>query len=200
MKQFFSNFKVAIIILVCLLTVISIYSLTYIFNKPNSKTVDVDTTKDADAQKLMEAIKKVEAEQPPRIGTSPTEEEIYNSPYIKHIRLALDGYLNGSNFGVEDAALVKTNEVNCGLESFDKAYYKGKFIIYDASDNDYGGVQADIVFLDKPDTLFWTWVYRLGGDGEYSLRGFCKNGPSEEKKAKFKDYISEIIKDAKYLY
>lgn len=108
--------------------------------------------------------------------------------------------MSGSNNGVEDAALVKTGQVNCGLESFDKIYYKSKFIIYAAADNEFGGVQANIVFVDKPDTVFWTWVYRLGGDGEYSLRGFCKNGPSEEKKTEFKDYIDGIIKDTKYLY
>ena len=161
----------------------------------------VDTLFSAtDTQNIMDAIKQVESESPPRIGKSPTETEIHDSPYIQHIRLALNAYSNGTNTGIEMPALDATSGIDCGLNNFDKTYYKSKFIVYDASDNDYGGVQADIVFIDKPDTIFWTWVYRLGGDGEYSLRGFCKNGPSEDQKIEFKRYIDGMIKDTKYLY
>lgn len=160
----------------------------------------ITTPSSTDIQKIGEAIKKVESEQPPRIGKSPTETEINNSPYIKHIRIALNGFLDGTNTGVEADALDNTGGSDCGLNNFDKTYYQSKFIILDASDDDYGGVQSDIVFINKPDTLFWTWVYRLGGNGEYVLRGFCANGPSEEKRVEFNSYVSELIKNAKYLY
>jgi hypothetical protein len=144
---------------------------------------------------LMEVIRKIEAEQPPRITGNETVEEIYNNPYIKHIRTALNGYLDGSNTGAEEVVAVTEahSSDRCGLYVVDKSYYESKFFLYDATDNEYGGVQAYIVFVDKPDTLFWTWVYRLGGNGEYSLRGFCKSGPSEEKKERFLQVMKNYI-------
>ncbi|MEK7070554.1 MAG: hypothetical protein AAB966_01995 [Patescibacteria group bacterium] len=145
---------------------------------------------------ILEAIKKVEAEQPPRITGNETDEEIYNNPYIKHIRTALNGYLSGSNIGAEEVVVpnVGGQEV-CGLDSFDRTYYKSKFIVYNASDGDYGGVQAYIVFVDKPE-LFWAWVYRLSG-GEYTLRGFCKVGPPDETKQEFLQEMQGYIKSGK---
>lgn len=141
--------------------------------------------------------KIAEAEQPPRIAGNETEEEIYNNPYIKHIRTALNGYLDGSNTGAEEAIALDENKSDeCGLDSFDKSYYQSKFFLYDVSDNDYGGVQAYIVFVDKPDTIFWAWVYRLGGDGEYSLRGFCKAGPPDESKDKFIQTMRSLIESS----
>ena len=146
---------------------------------------------------MIEAIKKAESKEPPRITGKETEEEIYNNPYIKHIRTAFNGYLDGSNTGTEKAFRTMTldspGQEKCGLDSFDKSYYKSKFFLYDASDSDYGGVQAYIVFKDKPDTLFWAWVYRLGGGG-YSLRGFCKAGPPDELKEEFLQTMEGYIK------
>ena len=188
--------KEKIFILITLL-IIAFCTIFYLHKTPTAKITAPSST---DIQKIGEAIKQVESERPPRIGKSPTETEINNSPYIKHIRIALNGYLDGTNTGVEADALDNTGGSDCGLNNFDKTYYQSKFIILDASDDDYGGVQADIVFTNKPDTIFWTWIYRLGGDGEYVLRGFCANGPTEEKKVEFKSYISELIKNAKYLY
>lgn len=152
-----------------------------------------------DTQAIMDAIKRVEAEQPPRIGASPTAAEIYASPYIQHIRLAINAYLNGSNTGIEGPALGDASDPECGLTNFDKSYYKSKFVIIEAEDNDYGGVAAYIVFADKPDSIFWAWVYQLGGDGgEYSLRGFCRTGPPDEKKVEFKSYMDGILQDPTY--
>ncbi len=168
-------------------------------------SIDVNETPSSEdenmsAEEFMEAIKKAESTFPPRIGEFPTEEEINNSPYIQHIRLALNSYLDGTNTGVEETALNVTDKPDWGLNNFDKSYYKGKFVIVDASDNEYGGVQADIVFVDNPDTVFWAWVYRLGGDGEYVLRGFSKRGPPKGDAIEFWDYIEKSIKNAKYFY
>lgn len=153
-----------------------------------------------DIADLADAIKKVESEQPSRMGDSPTEDEIYNSPFVKHIRVALNGYLDGSNKGIDDPDYTSNGSdemPNCGLNKFDKSYYQSKFIIYGAGDNDYGGIQANIVFVNKPDTIFWAWVYKLGG-GDYTLRGFCSNGPTEENRADFTDYIQKAIKGSKF--
>ncbi len=144
---------------------------------------------------LLAVVKKTEAMEPPRITGNETEAELYSNPYIKHIRTALNGYLDGSNTGAEEIVTFGDSSGKCGLFSYEKPYYKSKFFIYDASDNEYGGVQVDIVFVDKPDTLFWAWVYRLGGDGEYSLRGFCKAGPTSETREAFTQVMEHVIKN-----
>lgn len=154
-----------------------------------------DTASSSDkAQNISDAIKYAESQEPPRIRGDETPQEIYSNPYIKHIRTALNGYLDGSNTGAEEAIALDENKSDeCGLDAFDKSYYRSKFLVFDAKDNDYGGVQTWIVFVNKPDTLFWAWVYRLGGDGDYSLRGFCKAGPPDDKKEKFAEAVKELI-------
>jgi hypothetical protein len=112
-----------------------------------------------------------------------TVTEIYNNPYIKHIRVGLNNYLDGNNKGVEEVlAMEESNDdLDCGLKKFDKSYYNSKFVIYDVNDAEMGGVLADISFIDKPDKLFTVWVYKIGNDpDEYSIRGFCKVGPPED--------------------
>ncbi len=154
---------------------------------------------DSNALKIMEAIKKLESKEPPRISENPTEEEIYNSKYIKHIRVALDRYLKDPKSEVDASLSEPLDSGNkCGLDSFDKAYYKSKFIVFFAQDNDYGGVQAYLFSVDKPDTLFWAWVYKAGEE-EYQLRAFCESDSTFfESKAQFEDFTKEMIKDSKY--
>lgn len=135
-----------------------------------------------------------------------TDEEIYNNPFVRHIRIALNGYLDGSNKGIEDDSVINgmgedTNNLNCGLSKFDKSYYKSKFIIWNSEPNKYGGMATDIVFIDKPDTIFWAWVYQYHNEGsDYILRGFCEDGPKEEFKVKFPDMIKAMVKDGKFPY
>ena len=146
-----------------------------------------------DDEKLLEVIQAMEAENPPLITGNETDEEILNNPYIKHIRIALNGFLDGGNNGAEEVIALGEYDDNCGLRIEDKEYYKSKIMLLAVENNPYGGVQAYIVFADKPDTLFEAWVYKLGGDGEFSLRGFCKEGPPEESKNEFIETMTDII-------
>jgi hypothetical protein len=197
--------KMAIILVVVVVLDVAYTAIQMIFES-EPEAIVTDNTNQQEAERIMDAIKKTEAEQPPRIGNTPTAEEIYNSPYIKHIRGALNGYLDGTNIGVEGGALdPESNDgLECGLDKFSKTYYQSEFAILDAYDNDYGGVQAYIVFIDKPDTVFWVWVYRLGSwdseDGEYVLRALCEKPPLEEDRDIFKAYIEDEIKTAEYLF
>ncbi|MCX6756564.1 MAG: hypothetical protein NTW35_00185, partial [Candidatus Nomurabacteria bacterium] len=79
--------------------------------------------------------------------------------------------------------------LKCGLNNFDKSYYKSKFLILSASDNDYGGVQAYIIFVDKPDKIFWAWVYN-----ESSLRVFCE----DTSKGNVLNEVKSVIQDGDY--
>lgn len=129
-----------------------------------------------------------------------TEQEVYQDPYIKHLRLALDEYLSGSRRGIEDEAVEAAtwqSEEECGLARFDKAYYRSKFFIYSTEAGKYGGRIADIVFVDKPDTLFEALIYRYD-TGEYVLRYFCKAGPAAESQDDFTELMRAFIKDIKF--
>lgn len=141
-----------------------------LFNEHNCKRHDWGEW----GNEFFEAIKQAELQRLPRIRGDETLEEIYINPYILHVRTALNGYLDGSNTGVEGALYVdKENE--CGLSLFDKSYYRSRFSIVHAEDNEYGGVDVYIVFMHDPDTAFWAWVYDLGYSGDYVLRNFCKS-------------------------
>lgn len=103
---------------------------------------------------------------------------VYQNPYVVHLREALNGYLNGTNQGIESPELVlpqqKINDANAGLESFSKDYYQSKFIVFAVNSSIAGGKEIAIIFQDKPDKLFNAWVYQLA-DNTYDLRGFGKN-------------------------
>lgn len=110
-----------------------------------------------------------------------TEEElqgyyaVYSDPYVVHVRTALNGYLDGSNTGMDSPGLVIQAQteggIMSGLDSFDRSYYQSKFVVYAINDNIAGGKEIDIVFQDKPDKMFAAWVYSPG-EGHYDLRGF----------------------------
>ncbi|MFH1365929.1 MAG: hypothetical protein ABIG99_00850 [Patescibacteria group bacterium] len=182
-------------IIVMLLIFFYWYGIIYLNKTYNSK--ETQNTEDSDVLKIMEAIKKVESEEPSRISENPTEEEIYNSDYIKHIRVALDRYLKDPKSEVDASLSEPLDSGNeCGLGSFDKSYYKSKFIVFFAQDNDYGGVQTYLFSIDKPDILFWAWVYKAGE--EYQLRAFCESGSMFENKTQFEDFAKGMIKSSKY--
>ena len=174
------------------------YSLVVAYFAEDTFNSSQITTAGYSDEELMKGIKYAESKMPPRITGDETEEDIYKNPYITHIRTALNGYLDGSNNGAEEAVALdnaSASSADCGLGRFDKSYYKSKFFVYDVSDSEYGGVQAWIVFIDKPDTIFWTWVYQLANKNrDYSLRGFCKSGPPINRAAEFTTKMNMHIK------
>jgi len=109
---------------------------------------------------------------------------VYSDPYVVHVRTALNGYLDGTNVGMDIPDLViqprVEDGVTSGLDSFDRSYYQSKFVVFAINDNIGGGKEIDIIFQDKPDKMFAAWVYSAG-EGYYDLRGFWqKPGSTEE--------------------
>ena len=135
-----------------------------------------------------------------------TEEELkwyyssYKNPYVLHIRKALNGYLSGTNEGMDTPDLVIKADTSDdgtvgGLSSFGNDYYKSKFIVFAINDSVTGGKTINIVFQDKPDKLFNAWVYKLA-DGTYDLRGFWQNKEFTPEKMKdiniqFREYMED---------
>lgn len=187
------RYKTQILIALVLIG-ISYLALTHKVETQDTSSANIESSSDIDISKLAEAIKEVESESVSDEENPLTEEETYSNPYITHIRVALNNYLSGSTVGIEENALDNISDSEeCGLDTFDKSYYKSKFIIYGAGRNDYGGVQADIIFLDNSDSIFWVWIYRYAGEeDEYVIRGFCRNGPPEDRKEDLKAIIDAL--------
>lgn len=207
--------KKTLYIISTILSILSISLITWVLwpvedDKLNSETQEVKQEEvDEYTLKMMQAIKDMESEFPPAITYDETEEEMYKNPYILGIRKAFDNYLNGTNVGVEEliaieeAGFDELNESsfsmdNCGLSKY-KSYLDSKFFLYHVENGEFGGLHARIVFTDKPDKLFWVWVYMLGGD-EPSLRGFCEVELDEENKTKFIEAMKEYINSEDFKY
>ena len=100
---------------------------------------------------------------------------IYQNPMVIYVRTALNAYLQGDpQKTIPDIAKVKSEDekYTYGLDSFDKKYYQSKFVVILKDDNTLGGGNYfTIMFQDKPDKFFTTWIYQLA-DKTYEMRGF----------------------------
>lgn len=127
---------------------------------------------------------------------------VYKNPYVIHIRKVLNGYIDGSNIGMESPEdVIEKGELNgaiVGLSAFDKKYYESKFIVYMINDSVAGGKQVSIIFQDKPDKLFDVWVYKLS-TGDYDLRAFWQDPKyPEEKMREIQIQYETLLNDKNY--
>jgi len=127
----------------------------------------------------------------------------YKSPYVIHLRKALNGYLDGSNYGMDTPEIVisgkRTDETIDGLSSFDKSYYRSRFIVCIIRDFIGGGKEISIIFQDKPDKLFKAWVYKIHGRDKYDLRMFGQNLYfDKEKMVKIRQQYKKQLEDKKH--
>lgn len=110
--------------------------------------------------------------------------KVYKNPFVLYLRKALNAFLSNdsSDVNISNAAVKKeTGEgIISGLESFDKEYYKSKFVVLTINKSISGGVDIQIMFQDKPDRIFYAWVYQLA-DGSFELRGFNSKEKMEPK-------------------
>lgn len=116
---------------------------------------------------------------------------VYSDPFVILIRKALNGYLNGTNEGMEiPEAVIEIHEMEsgaqAGLAAFERDYYQSKFVVVALEDALMGGKTVTIIFQEKPDRVFTAWVYKLGDD-QYDLRGFWEDREATK-------YIDEQLK------
>ena len=127
---------------------------------------------------------------------------VYRDPYIIYLRKALNAYLAHDSSGVDiSMAAVQTSTISgflSGLDSFSKDYYKSKFVVMTFRDSVAGGKDIQIMFQDKPDKIFYAWVYKLS-TGTYELRGFNVNENFSQKDIKsVVDYYKPLFFDKNY--
>lgn len=150
------------------------------------------------------------AQEPPAIET-PVEELIldgeelksyyaaYEDPFVIHVRKALNGYLAGTNVGIDTPEVTIEKKsfddgTPDGLASFDKRYYESKFVVLSLDEALFGGREIALVFQDKPDRIFTAWVYKYGDEDRYDLRGFW------EHKEATRNIDSQLKRYGKYIF
>ncbi len=111
--------------------------------------------------------------------------QVYKNNFVLYLRKALDAYLANDSSGVNiSMAAVQEDRrdgIITGLDAFDKNYYKSKFIVLTINDSIAGGKDIQIIFQDKPDRIFYVWVYQLA-DESYELRAFNSKEYFEERR------------------
>jgi hypothetical protein len=105
--------------------------------------------------------------------------------YLSEIRTTLDNYLKDPK-SVSETLVEGLGDEKSGLKNYSNNYYESKFKVVNSKDSMAGGKEFNILFTDKPDKVFWVWVYKLAG-GTYEMRGFQENPrytPEEIKQLK----------------
>jgi hypothetical protein len=101
--------------------------------------------------------------------------KVYSDPNVIYLRKSINAYLknDSSNINISSGAIEKDvrEGIISGLDSFDRSYYKSKFVVITIGNSIGGGKDIQIIFQDKPDRIFYAWIYKLS-QGGYELRGF----------------------------
>ena len=136
--------------------------------------------------------------------------KVYSDPYVIHLRKSLNGYLDGTNYGMDAPEFIisgnrdieESTGHKSGLASFDKSYYKSKFIVLSLENSITGGMNITFVFQDKSDRIFWAWIYPLRGEGDeiagYDLRGFSEMDMSHQDQLYFIKLYENFIQDKEH--
>lgn len=124
---------------------------------------------------------------------------VYQNPSVIFLRKALNAYLANDSAGVNISMAAVQSETRdgiiSGLSSFSKDYYKSKFVVVTINKGISGGDDIQILFQDKPDRIFYAWVYKLAS-GDYELRGFNSKENIDQKALKeMIDYYGPLLFD-----
>ncbi len=82
-------------------------------------------------------------------------------------------YLNNPS-KLSDTLVNGLGDNNSGLINYPSDYYKSKFVVINSKKSLAGGIELNILFVEKPDKVFWVWLYKQA-DGTYDMRGFQEN-------------------------
>jgi len=125
---------------------------------------------------------------------------VYQESSVVFLRKAFDAYLenDSSKACILQVAVTKSegkdygiDGITSGLESFDKEYYKSKFVVATFGDNKEieGGKDIQIIFRDHPDRIFYAWIGK-NPQGETCLLGF--NSKNEIDSEKLREMLKSI--------
>ena len=88
---------------------------------------------------------------------------VYSAPDVRYLRVLFDAYLAGAS-GHEGEFEI--------LKQWSPEYYRSKFIVISRGRAVMGGTSIDLIFQQKPDTVFYAWVFNTAGEQPLELRSF----------------------------
>ena len=111
---------------------------------------------------------------------------VYSAPDVRYLRVLFDAYLHGTP-GHEDELKL--------LKQWSPDYYRSKFIVFSRGTALGGGTSIDLIFQQKPDKVFYAWVYTIA-DQSLELRSFePSTGHTEEDisriQVKYKSFLED---------
>jgi hypothetical protein len=102
-----------------------------------------------------------------------------HDPYVVQVRTEIDAFNAGRKPEMPSRIDLRLSDLNLYKE-----YLKSKFVLLEVNNAaTMGGKDMFIVFVDKPDKVFYAWVYQ-NADGKYEMRAFepyDKISPAEAK-------------------
>lgn len=118
--------------------------------------------------------------------------QIYKNPFVLHLRRVLNAFVKGT----ANASGFETTLSTFGtsLSTVDQDYFQSKFMVASISQSAMGGKDIDIVFLDRPDTVFHAWVYKLA-EGGFELRLFAAQETDLAKVRKMRIIFKQFLND-----
>jgi len=111
---------------------------------------------------------------------------VYKNSDVKYLRTLFDSYLHRSDGSAQERQI---------LDKWDKAYFRSKFIVMSRDDNTFGGTFIAILFQDRPDKVFMTWVYPEGENKRLTLRRLGAADFSEEDIRRINIRYKKLIED-----
>jgi hypothetical protein len=110
-------------------------------------------------------------------------QEIIKDKFVHYLRRAINDFLNDDYIDSEfcNGSFGLYNGKHCAdsaydsnpILSYDNNFLRGKFIVLEADVAFGGGESIILMFKDKPDQLFYAWVYS-DSDDYYDLRDFSE--------------------------
>ncbi len=196
-----------------------IYSITQLENKVSllSKTKGATDVQSQQSNTLINNVAHSREElclpgsySPPTVAELSFDKRVAQDGFVTYLRQSLNAYL-AKSYAACSAA-------NCPLGLLDgvhypdsavseldalppeyKDYLQSKFVVLSTDIAPGGGESIVIIFKDKPDILFYAWVYGYHGHG-FDLRGFsvydpAKNGAPSILETQ-KTYIDQLCNEA----
>lgn len=111
---------------------------------------------------------------------------VYENPDVRYLRTVFDAYLYGKSVREDELKL---------LRKWGKQRLRSKFIVLSREENTFGGTLIRIMFQEKPDKVFVTWVYPEGSEERLTLRRFDVDKFSEEEIRRIKVRYRRFLED-----
>lgn len=118
--------------------------------------------------------------------------QVYEDPYVIHLRIAFDSFLGGSGRGI-----ARTGNCMDQLEKYED-YLPQRFVVLSIEAAAMGGYSVLIMSQECPDRIFDAWVYETA-QGEKELRGFSESDMfTPEEVCEIAERYSEFLNDRRH--